>query len=95
MGQPEERGEASPGRRVTQGRDLSGNQLSTLPDGMFDGLSSLREVDLLLNQMSTLPCGVFDGLSGLQELSLGHIYLSALPHDVFDGLSSPAHLVRP
>ena len=63
------------------------NQLSTLPDGVFDGLSSLQELSLGANQLSTLPDGMFDGLSSLQELDLGGNKLSTLPAGVFDGLS--------
>ena len=63
------------------------NQLSTLPDGVFDDLSSLQELSLKLNQLSTLPDGVFDGLSSLQKLRLVNMGLTTLPDGVFDGLS--------
>ena len=68
--------------------DLSGNNLSSLPEGVFDGLSNLETLWLDGNNLSSLPEGVFDGLSNLQELWLHGNNLSSLPEGVFDGLSN-------
>ena len=46
------------------------NSLSTLPAGVFDGLTALTGLYLLHNSLSTLPAGVFDGLTGLRSLWL-------------------------
>ena len=46
--------------------DLSKNQLSTLPEGCFQGLTSLKELNLRNNQLSTLPKGCFQGLTSLK-----------------------------
>ena len=42
--------------------DLRRSQLSTLPAGVFAGLSSLRSVSLLKNFLQTLPEGIFQEL---------------------------------
>ena len=67
---------------------LTGNDLSSLPEGVFDGLSNLQRLSLHGNDLSSLPEGVFDGLSNLQVLDLGYNNLSSLPEGVFDGLSN-------
>ena len=64
---------------------LTGNRLTTLPAGVFDGLS----VDLILlrrNQLEELPTGVFRGLS-ITSLNLGENQLTTLLAGVFEGLS--------
>jgi Leucine-rich repeat (LRR) protein len=59
---------------------LSHNQLSSLPAGLFDKLTNVRQlsVDFLMcthcfsqlhnNKLSSLPAGLFDQLTNLQEL---------------------------
>ena len=67
---------------------LSANDLSELPEGVFDDLSSLERLTLSSNDLSALPEGVFDDLSSLERLTLSSNDLSALPEGVFDDLSS-------
>ena len=45
--------------------NLYDNQISVLPDGIFDSLTGLKGFDLSSNQISELPTGIFDSLSGL------------------------------
>ena len=68
--------------------NLNNNSLTTLPEDVFDGLSSLQTLNLFFNSLTTLPEDLFDGLSNLQDLRLDHNSLTTLPADVFDGLSS-------
>ena len=75
--------------------DLGNNQLTTLPLGVFDGLSNLSTLSLNDNRLTALPLGIFDGLSNLSTLSLNHNQLGtgalaagALPVGVFSGLSN-------
>ena len=52
--------------------DLSYNDLATLPDDVFDGLTSLTaSLDLSYNDLATLPDDVFDGLTSLEQLLSG------------------------
>ena len=46
------------------------NDLVTLPEGIFDGLTSLTELSLYGNHLVTLPEGIFDGMTSLNELTL-------------------------
>ena len=55
---------------------------------MFDGLTSLEELDLGLNSLTTLPAGVFDGLTSLTTLYLNYNQLATLPAGVFDELTA-------
>ena len=80
------------------------SQLTTLPDGVFDGLGNLVYLDLggpffryvrnqgMIfvngNQLTILPAGVFDELGNLRMLSLNGNQLTTLPDGVFDKLSS-------
>ena len=63
-----------------------GSPLSTLPEGAFDRLSGLRNLDLNL-ELTSLPDGVFDNLPNLEHLIVEHNPLRSLPSGVFDNLS--------
>ena len=69
---------------------LSSNGLTAagLPDGVFDELSNLEDLDLSTNVLGELPDGVFDNLSSLVSLYVDGNDLSELPDGVFDNLSS-------
>ena len=68
--------------------DLWGNDLTTLPDGVFDNLAALEELRLFNNNLTTLPDGVFDNLAVLEELDLEGNDLTTLPDGVFDNLAA-------
>ncbi|XP_056007387.1 vasorin-like [Ostrea edulis] len=44
------------------------NKITTLPNGIFDALTSLETLDLESNEITTLPNGIFDALTSLQTL---------------------------
>ncbi len=68
---------------------IRGVNVSTLPAGIFSGLTLLDALYLSLNnKLSSLPAGVFSGLTSLLELSLFRNNLNSLPAGVFSGLSS-------
>ncbi|XP_067131001.1 protein toll-like [Centruroides vittatus] len=59
------------------------NKISTLPTGIFDGLSELRELDFWGNQLENLPKNVFQSLSSLEELNLSTNRLTFLHENIF------------
>ena len=67
---------------------LYSNQLTTLPEGIFDGLSSLTTLRFGLNQLTTLPEGLFDGLTALTDLRMVGNQFTMLPEGLFDGLTA-------
>ena len=70
------------------GLALYSNALTSLPKGVFGGLSSLTDLNLSGNGLASLRSSDFSGLSSLTELSLGGNGLGSLPKGVFSGLSS-------
>ena len=68
--------------------DLGSNTLSSLPDGVFSGLSSMSRLNLSYNSLGSLSANTFSELSALTGLDLGNNKLSSLPADIFSGLSS-------
>ena len=68
--------------------------MTTLPDGVFHGLTTLEELSLSDNLLTTLPEGVFHGLTSLSDLRLGANQLTTLSAGVFDGLTSLQWLSR-
>ena len=64
--------------------------LETLPEDVFDGLTSLTRLFIIGNDdLEELPEDIFDGLTGLESLHVsGNAALSELPEDIFDGLTS-------
>ncbi|MDR3069449.1 MAG: leucine-rich repeat domain-containing protein, partial [Propionibacteriaceae bacterium] len=67
---------------------MSNNQISELPIGEFDNLTSLTGVLLGNNQLSYLRAGVFDKLTQLEELELPRNNLLTLPSGVFSKLTA-------
>ncbi|MDE0019028.1 MAG: cadherin domain-containing protein, partial [Candidatus Poribacteria bacterium] len=72
--------------------DLDGNQLSTLPSGIFDNLTQLIWLGLINNQLSTLPAGIFDNLTQRMALSLSGNQLSTLPAGIFKNMAQLTRL---
>lgn len=67
---------------------LNGNQLTTLPEAVFEDLgTNLQILRLDGNDLTNLPEGLFDGLEGLRQLRLTDNSLRRLPEDIFDGLT--------
>ena len=68
--------------------DLSYNNLSLLPEGVFKGLWKLVILSLNHNKLILLPENVFQNLGNLLQLHLYHNNLSSLPGCVFRGLQN-------
>ena len=74
---------------------LSNNKLTSLRDGVFDGLKSLRYLYLSRNRLSDIGLHVFSNQSALRNLRNIHLndnLLTALQDGVFDGLKSLRYL---
>ncbi|XP_036355417.1 slit homolog 1 protein-like isoform X2 [Octopus sinensis] len=67
---------------------LFGNNISTIKEGVFTGLSNLKTVDLYENNISTIKEGTFTGLSNLKELDLRWNNISTIKEGLFTGLSN-------
>ncbi|XP_060064608.1 G-protein coupled receptor GRL101-like [Ylistrum balloti] len=65
--------------------DLSNNGIVSLPEGLFDDMSSLVSLNLSYNKINQLPTDVFHGLSGLEMLLLSNNIISVLPDTVLRG----------
>lgn len=63
--------------------ELSCNQLSNLPDNVFTGMSTLKELMIYGNQLTRLSEKAFSGLMHLQKLYLFNNQLSDLPEQIF------------
>ncbi|XP_023238708.1 protein toll-like [Centruroides sculpturatus] len=68
------------------------NKISTLPTGIFHGLSKLRELNLRGNRLQNLPEDVFQNLSSLQRLELSHNRLIFLHENIFLPLTNLTYL---
>ena len=72
---------------------VAGNPLlTTLPEGIFQGLSRLENVLLSENSLTTLPDGLFRGLGELRSLNMDENSLTAFPEDTFRGLDNLVRL---
>ncbi|XP_065193195.1 slit homolog 2 protein-like [Sycon ciliatum] len=67
---------------------LERNQIQTLSDGVFPGLTNLQELWLDNNQIQTLSDGVFSGLTNLRKLYLESNQIQTLSDGVFSGLTN-------
>ncbi|CAN0401548.1 unnamed protein product, partial [Pylaiella littoralis] len=56
------------GRELVVSLYLQTNALTTLPAGIFEGLTALEYLGLYDNSLTTLPAGIFEGLTALAEL---------------------------
>ena len=62
-----------------QSLELWGNDLSSLPENLFQGLASLKLLYLRYNRLTSLPKGIFRGLHQLSVLLLDVNQLTSLP----------------
>jgi Leucine-rich repeat (LRR) protein len=70
--------------------DLSDNALTSLPNGVFEGLGNIETLQLRNNGLATIEAGAFSPLSSLRLLSLGSNQLNEFGSwkGVFDGLAN-------
>jgi len=71
--------------------ELKNNSLTSLQDGVFDGLESLDHLYLSGNQISNISSNVFSSrsnLSHLRKLEINDNLLTSIDDGVFDGLLS-------
>ena len=71
-------------RSLTISRNL---HLTALPDGLFDGLTVLEDLDLQKNTLRSLPDRPFSDLNSLKWLSLHNNNITRLADGVFEGLT--------
>jgi len=65
-----------------KGLDLYGNNLTTLPEKIFDKLINLEWLDLSFNNLKNLPEKIFDKLVQLERLDLRRNKLKSLPEKI-------------
>ena len=65
---------------------LEFNQLSSLPERIFSGLTALKSLNLAHNALRSLPAKAFSGLTHLEFLFLGLNQLQSLPKKIFSDL---------
>ncbi|XP_029637051.2 uncharacterized protein LOC115212327 [Octopus sinensis] len=73
-------------------KNLWNNNISTIKEGVFTGLSNLKELNLRENNISTIKEGVFLGLSNLERLDLKWNNIATLKAGAFTGLSNLTYL---
>ena len=66
--------------------DLRRENIISLKQGDFSGLSSLQTLYLGYNSLGSLPPDIFSGLSALQALYINDNNLTSLPPDIFSRL---------
>ena len=72
---------------ITGTLSVSGENITALAAGDFEGLTALTSLDLSRNGLTALPADVFNGLTALTSLVLSYNDLATLDDDVFDGLT--------
>ena len=72
--------------------DLSSNQITTLPSGIFSGLPLNGALWLAGNQISALPADIFSGMIHMDFLGLHRNQLAALPSGIFKGCTNLYHV---
>ncbi|CAI9732351.1 adhesion G-protein coupled receptor G6-like isoform X2, partial [Octopus vulgaris] len=64
------------------------NDISTIKEGLFTGLSNLKSLNLWDNNIATIKEGTFMGLSNLKELDLSDNNIATINEGAFTGLSN-------
>ena len=64
------------------------NQLTSVPSGLFDDLTSLEKLYLSGHSFTSLPTGLFDNNTSHTHLHLNSNGMTALPDNIFDKLIS-------
>ncbi|CAJ1099354.1 adhesion G-protein coupled receptor G6-like isoform X2 [Octopus vulgaris] len=64
------------------------NNIATIKEGTFTGLSNLKEFALQENNIATIKEGAFTGLSNLKELALWGNNIATIKEGAFTGLSN-------
>ncbi|CAM9729911.1 unnamed protein product, partial [Ectocarpus fasciculatus] len=72
------------GRDLVVELSLYLNSLTTLPAGIFDGLTAVETLGLVDNALTTLPAGIFGGLTTLDFITFGGNALTTLPAGIFE-----------
>ena len=67
---------------------ISWNDIESLPDDVFEGLTRLETMALQVNNLANLPDGIFDDLTNLETLLLYHNDLTSIPEGIFDNLTN-------
>jgi len=67
---------------------LEHEEISSIPDFAFAGLTSVREINLSTNNIKQINPQTFMGLSSLEKLNLSDNYISSFEKDTFRSLSS-------
>ena len=69
--------------------DLSGNDLTKIPNTIFNNLTCLKYLSLAFNRLTkkALHAGIFDDLICLEHLQLTDNRLNSLPGSIFDQLT--------
>ena len=62
-------------------------KVTTLPAGLFDGLTKLTTLNFNGSYLQSLPPGIFDDLESLRSLSISDNLLTSLPDGIFDNLN--------
>uniref|UniRef100_A0A8C3YTV5 Leucine rich repeat containing 3 n=1 Tax=Catagonus wagneri TaxID=51154 RepID=A0A8C3YTV5_9CETA len=74
---------------------LDANKIARIPDGAFQHLSRLRELDLSQNAIETVGPAAFSGLAGgLRLLDLSHNRIRGIPKDALGKLSARIRLAH-
>ncbi|XP_075399454.1 leucine-rich repeat-containing protein 3 [Tenrec ecaudatus] len=72
---------------------LDANEIAHIPDGAFQHLSRLKELDLSGNAIEAIGPATFTGLAGaLRLLDLSHNRIRRIPKDALDKLSAQVRL---
>ena len=64
------------------------HKITTLPSGVFEGLSKVTSLNLKSKLLTTIKAGAFDGLSSLTTLDLSQMPLATIEGGAFNGLTN-------